>query len=92
MTMDRTELKALKEKTLRDLRRGLNFLSEIGEEEAPLVIGLHVTALGVLRRNKYLTAEEMIEEIRKLYVAVEAAHPGKWEALGGPRLPDTLTA
>jgi len=84
--------KELQQQTLGNLRRGLLFLHDSSEEAAMLVIGMHITALGVLRRHKYLTVDELMEEMRTLYVAVEETHPGKWEAFGGPRLPDTLKA
>lgn len=82
----------IKQQTLTNLRGGLMFLPGSSEEAAALVIELHVTALGAMRVHDYLSAEEAVMEVRTLYAAVETAHPGKWEALGGPKLPDALTA
>lgn len=74
------------------LREGLNYLPGSTESKAALVLNLYSRSLGRMYLDGLLPAEEAVEEMRKLYAAVEAAHPGKWEALGGPRLPDTLTA
>jgi hypothetical protein len=74
----------IKQQTLANLRRGLDFLLGSSEEAAALVIELHLTALGAMRIHDYLSAEEAVMEVRTLYAAVEKAHPGKWEALGGP--------
>ncbi|MCY1465571.1 hypothetical protein D9M71_837360 [compost metagenome] len=54
------------------------------------MIALHLAALGTMKQHGYITAEEAVMEVRTLYAAVEAAHPGQWEALGGPPLPDAL--
>jgi hypothetical protein len=80
----------LKEQTLANLRRGLNFLPDSSETAAALTLGLHMAALGMMKHHDYLTAEEAVMEVRTLYAAVEAAHPGRWEALGGQLLPEAL--
>ena len=81
----------LKQQTLANLRRGLDFLPDSSEEAAALVLGLHMAALGMMKHHDYLSAEEAVMEVRTLYAAVEQAHPGKWEALGGQLVPDALT-
>lgn len=81
-----------KETFLRNLRGGLNFLPDSSQQAAALVIGLHTEALKLMHTNGTLSVEEAVEELRMLYVVVEAAHPGCWEMLGGPPLPDALTA
>lgn len=81
-----------REELLRRLRGGLDFLSGSSEEAARLVIAMHLAALTIVRQEHYIDGEELAQEILTLYRAVEAAHPGKWEALGGPRLPNTMTA
>lgn len=80
----------LQQQTLRNLRMGLNFLEGSSEVAAAMVIGMHMAALNMMRLHDYLDAEEAVMEVRTLYAAVEAAHPGQWEALGGPPLPDAL--
>lgn len=82
----------LKQQTLANLRGGLNFLPGSNEASAALVLHLHMDALGVMKQHGYITAEEAVMEVRKVYAAVEDAHPGRWEALGGPNLPDALKA
>jgi hypothetical protein len=82
----------LKERTLRDLRMGLNFLTGSDPTAARLVIAMHLLALETMKVNDCLSAEEAVLEVRRLYAAVERAHPGAWEALGGPPLPDALKA
>jgi hypothetical protein len=84
--------KELKQQTLANLRRGLDFLPDSSEEAAALVLELHIVALGAMRIHDYLSAEEAVMEVRTLYAAVEQAHPGKWEALGGQLVPDALKA
>lgn len=80
----------LQQQTLGNLRRGLMFLDNSSEEAAALVITMHMAALGTMKHHNYLSAEEAVEEVRTLYKAVEAAHPGRWEALGGQPLPQAL--
>lgn len=80
----------LQEQTLGNLRRGLDFLPNSSETAAELVIGMHMAALGMMKFHDYLSAEQAIEEVRRLYAAVEAAHPGRWEALGGQLVPEAL--
>lgn len=80
----------LQQQTLDNLRRGLLFLDNSSEEAAKMVITMHMAALGTMKYHDYLSAEQAIEEVRTLYKAVEAAHPGRWEALGGQLLPDAL--
>lgn len=82
----------LKEETLRNLHLGLNFLTNSHESSAALVIAMHMTALEMMKLHDCLSAEETVMEVRLLYAAVEAEHPGKWEELGGPPLPDALKA
>jgi ribulose-5-phosphate 4-epimerase/fuculose-1-phosphate aldolase len=82
----------LKQQTLANLRGGLNFLPGSNEASAAMVIGLHLAALGTMRQHGYITAEEAVMEARTLFAAVEDAHPGRWEALGGPPMPDALKA
>ena len=80
----------LKEQTLRNLHAGLMFLTDSSEKAAAVVIGMHMAGLGMMKLHDYLDAEEAVMEVRALYAAVEAAHPGRWEALGGPALPEAL--
>ena len=80
----------LKQQTLDNLRRGLDFLPGSNEASAALVIHLHMEALRVMKQHGYLSAEDAVMEVRKVYAAVEAAHPGRGEALGMPNLPDAL--
>jgi hypothetical protein len=88
VTLTREELK---EETLHNLRMGLNFLTGSDQTAARLVISLHLTALDMMKLHDCLSAEEAVMEVRRLYAAVEAEHPGAWEELGGPRLPKALT-
>lgn len=78
------------QQTLGNLRRGLNFLTNSSETAAALVIGMHMAALGMMKFHDHLSAEQAIEEVRVLYAAVEEAHPGRWEALGGQLVPEAL--
>lgn len=78
------------QETLANLRRGLDFLEGSTEGAAALVIGLHMAALGMMKHHDHLSAEQAVMEVRALYAAVEAAHPGKWEELGGQALPMAL--
>lgn len=82
----------LKQETLINLRMGLAFLEGSNEASAALVIGLHMEALRVMKQHGYISAEEAVMEVRTVYAAVEDAHPGRWEELGGPPLPGALKA
>jgi hypothetical protein len=81
-----------KDAQLRFLREGLNYLPDSTEKRAAVIVDLYSRSLARMHRDGLLPAEQAIDELRTLYKAVEAAHPGQWEALGGPLMPAVLTA